>query len=112
MNSVLTWLGQTLTSLWTAFLKFGSACLQILIDLVSMVVNLAVDLVFLIIVFAVSLLPPVPDLPSGGTLNTGLFALANYFFPFDTLLQLVAVLALVYAAVWLYKLGKFVRGGG
>lgn len=111
MSAALGWVGALIGRLWAAFLGVITAILTWAGDLVLAALGLLVKLVGLLLTAAVAVLPPVPDLPQAGGLPS-ILGQANYFVPLDLAFQLLTVLGVVYGAIWLYKLGKFLRGGG
>ncbi|TDE84657.1 hypothetical protein [Deinococcus sp. S9] len=111
-SAILSWVLQLVQKFWNGLLEFLSSIVQFAVDLLVMILNLVVDAFFWIIIFAAHILPDVPDLPGSGSFDTNLLAVANYFFPVAEFLQGLTFIAAVYAGVGLYKLAKFIRGGG
>lgn len=111
MNAAIAWVSKLANGAWTAVLRVLTAGLQWLADLVSLVLGLGVELIVMLLLFAVGLLQDMPEWLQQGPVPD-LLVQANYFLPLGTIAACVSFYGLFYAAVYLYKAAKLVRGGG
>lgn len=105
------WISGALKSFVDWLLGVVSMVLQWLADLVSLVLGLIVDLFGMFLTWAAGALITVPEGVRQGPIP-GLLVQANYFLPLGTIFACLTVLGAFYAGSYLYKLAKFIRGGG
>jgi len=112
-DHVLGWFSSFSGALWQALGTLVGAVLGWVLDLLVLLVNLLVDLFFTLLGFLVHLLPPVPDPPTWYTDALAPYlGILNTFFPVSEVLTAASAWAAIYAALFLYKGVKFLRGGG
>lgn len=111
MTAVVNWLAQFLGGIWAAFLKLISSIVQWGADLLSALLGFIIKLFFGFLTFAAGLLPQVPDLPTSGPLPA-LVSQSDYFVPLSTAVTCLGIVGLFWVGNYLYKLAKFIRGGG
>ena len=111
IGAALKWIGGLFQSLWSTFLKTCTAVLQWCADVLSAVLGAMLDGLILLLTLVVNILPEVPNLPMSGA-TPALIAQADYFVPLGTVAACVAAIGATYAATYIYKMAKLIRGGG
>ena len=110
----LQWLGfnigQWLSNLWSGFLEVASFFASWISSFFINLVSLVVEGVFALVLWAVELLPMMPEAPIGG--GVSMLVQANRYIALGEILTFTALWATIFGALGLYKLVKLVRGGG
>ncbi|MCY1703443.1 hypothetical protein [Deinococcus sp. SL84] len=103
-------ISDTIEALWLALRNGLEDLADFWIGVLYAVITFGMDALGGLMLVAVSILPSVPDMPSGGAF--GLIASANTFVPVEESFVALGFLASVYSARGLYLLARFIRGGG
>lgn len=101
------------TVLWRAVLVVLDQLLAWGVHLVEWIVLGVVGLFFGFLTVLAGLLPEMPDAPSGlaGTIG-GALGVADRYFPVTEVLGMAALWGTIYGGLYLWKLVRFLRGGG
>ena len=111
ISAVMKWLLGVINGVWEAFIRFLNDLITWVVDLLILVLNFGVDVIVKTLKFFVGLLPEAPDWQNMG-MAPALLASADYFVPLGAIAAGLGLMGTTYVLSYVYKGGKFLRGGG
>lgn len=108
--TLANWIGELWAAFWVALRNGREDLADFWAVTLNTVLMFFMDAYGGLLMVALSVLPDVPDAPTGGAFS--LIASANTFVPVEESFTALAFLASVWGARALYLLARFIRGGG
>lgn len=111
-RAVGSWLEGLLLAGWNAVLLLLDAILAVVVGLIGVVGTVIVGLFSLLLTAVLALIPSLPEADTAAAGGVSALAAANQYVPLAESLALLPVVATVVGGIGIYKLAKFIRGGG
>lgn len=97
-----------ISAMYNALSSSLVAVLNWFLDLITVVINLFADISLESVKFLINLLPVAPAPPA---MIINISGIANMLLPMSEMVASLSIIASVYAAVYLFKIIKLIRGG-
>lgn len=111
-----TWVGQwivsAVTTVWGAILLVLDAILGVVVALIGVLGTVIVSIFGVVLTVLLAALPDVPEPDHAGVSGISALAAANQYVPVAEALTLLPVVGAIAGGIGVYKLAKFIRGGG
>lgn len=116
LANAMNWLGQwlvgLLTTLWGVILLVLDAALAVVVSLVGTVGTVIVGVFGVLLGLLLNLLPDAVTADHSDVSGIQALSAANMYVPIAEVLTLLPVFGAVAGGIGIYKLAKFIRGGG
>lgn len=112
LNAVGSWLVQIVSGVWDVVLLAFDAIGAFLVGLVGLLVTGIVLVLGILLDLLLSAVPDMPQADQTGIGGISALQAANAYVPLGEALALLPVMGAVAGGIGVYKLAKFIRGGG